>query len=78
VEVHHGDLRRSNTKERDRASPYELYLQHGATHGNDLDDWLVAEREVLSRQEPPAEFVSEGRPAMRSRAAIASDRGNRS
>jgi hypothetical protein len=21
---------------------YELYLQHGATHGNDLDDWLVA------------------------------------
>ena len=27
---------------------YEIYLRRGATHGRALDDWLSAEREVLS------------------------------
>lgn len=26
---------------------YHLYLERGAEHGRDLDDWLEAEREVL-------------------------------
>lgn len=26
---------------------YELYLSRGGTHGNDMDDWLQAERQVL-------------------------------
>jgi hypothetical protein len=26
---------------------YELFLARGATHGNDLADWLHAERELL-------------------------------
>jgi predicted dinucleotide-utilizing enzyme len=27
---------------------YELYQQRGHAHGSDLDDWLEAERQVLS------------------------------
>jgi hypothetical protein len=26
---------------------YELFLARGAKHGNDLEDWLQAERELL-------------------------------
>lgn len=26
---------------------YHIYLQRGAAHGSDLDDWLQAERQVL-------------------------------
>jgi hypothetical protein len=29
---------------RDRA--YEIYLQRGAQHGSELEDWLQAEREL--------------------------------
>ncbi|MEW6246400.1 MAG: DUF2934 domain-containing protein [Nitrospirota bacterium] len=28
---------------------YELYERRGREHGHDLDDWLAAERELLSR-----------------------------
>jgi hypothetical protein len=28
-------------------TPYELYLQRGASDGRDTDDWLEAEREVV-------------------------------
>jgi uncharacterized protein (UPF0303 family) len=27
---------------------YQMFLQRGAAHGNDLDDWLTAERQVLA------------------------------
>ncbi len=30
-----------------RLRAYELFLARGATHGNDLADWLNAERELL-------------------------------
>ena len=30
-----------------RVRAYELFLARGATHGNDLADWLNAERELL-------------------------------
>jgi len=33
---------------RDRA--YQLYLERGSTPGHENEDWLRAEREVLSRQ----------------------------
>jgi hypothetical protein len=35
---------------RDRVSSraYELYERRGADHGRDLEDWVVAENEVLS------------------------------
>jgi hypothetical protein len=26
---------------------YQLYLQRGGAHGNDVEDWLVAESELL-------------------------------
>jgi hypothetical protein len=29
---------------------YELYLQRGCTHGQDWDDWLSAERQLLSSE----------------------------
>jgi hypothetical protein len=30
---------------------YELYHHRGGHHGQDLEDWLAAEREVLSEEE---------------------------
>ena len=32
---------------------YELYSERGYRHGYALDDWLDAEREILSRLPPP-------------------------
>ena len=32
---------------------YELYSERGYRHGNALDDWLDAEREILSQLPPP-------------------------
>jgi hypothetical protein len=31
---------------------YELYSERGFGHGHALDDWLEAEREILSRTPP--------------------------
>jgi hypothetical protein len=31
---------------------YELFLARGGAHGRDLDDWLEAEREILSGRVP--------------------------
>jgi hypothetical protein len=33
-----------------RRRAYEIYLERGCTPGNENEDWLVAEREVRSRQ----------------------------
>ena len=38
-----------NLEEEIRRRAYELYEQRGATPGQDHEDWLVAEREVLAR-----------------------------
>jgi hypothetical protein len=35
-----------------RRRAYELHLQRGGTHGGELDDWLRAEREVQTQQQP--------------------------
>jgi len=29
-----------------RVRAYQRYLERGATHGNDVDDWVEAEREL--------------------------------
>lgn len=46
-----------NIEEEIRRRAYELYLQRrstaGAGHGNENQDWLIAEREILSRLESP-------------------------
>jgi hypothetical protein len=31
------------------ARAYELFLQRGGEHGQDRDDWLLAERQLLNR-----------------------------
>ena len=31
------------------ARAYEIFLARGAAHGNDLDDWLQAEQELMTR-----------------------------
>jgi len=38
--------RRNVTEDDVRLRAYELYLQRGATPGNDVSDWLQAEREL--------------------------------
>ncbi len=44
---------------------YELYLRRGCVHGHDLDDWLEAERIVLTRhagqeiEEPETDVMPE-------------------
>jgi hypothetical protein len=48
-----------NLEEQIRVRAYELYLQRRATagsangNGNESQDWLIAEREVLSRHNGP-------------------------
>jgi hypothetical protein len=47
----------ANIEEQIRVRAYELYLQRRATagsaNGNPNQDWLIAEREVLSRHSDP-------------------------
>jgi len=43
---------------------YELFQQRGQSHGSDLDDWLEAERIVLSEQRP-----NEATPALKTKPA---------
>lgn len=39
------------TEEQIARRAYELFLQRGGTHGNHVDDWIQAERELsLSRR----------------------------
>jgi hypothetical protein len=47
------------------ARAYDLYLARGAQHGNDLDDWLRAERELREADDDaaPAPRVSRRRPS---------------
>ena len=42
------------TIDRDRLAQraYELYLARGAADGQDMEDWLIAERELLNGGDP--------------------------
>jgi len=43
----HQDRKRSTISEADvRLRAYELYLKRGGAPGNDMEDWLQAEREL--------------------------------
>jgi Protein of unknown function (DUF2934) len=47
---------------------YTKFCDRGCVHGDDVDDWLAAEREVLAEQEKPAETpksTAEDRPRRR-------------
>ena len=38
------------TEDSIRQRAYELYAERGFEHGHDMDDWLQAEAEVMSRK----------------------------
>jgi len=44
--THDGPQRRTISEDDVRLRAYELYLQRGGTPGNDMADWLQAEREL--------------------------------
>jgi hypothetical protein len=41
-------------RERVAQRAYEKWLKRGCTHGNDLQDWVEAEQELLAEQGRPA------------------------
>ena len=48
---------------------YEIYLNRGGEHGSDLNDWLQAEKEVLSMQSGSGNTVTPSKTAPRKKAA---------
>lgn len=38
-----------NLQEEIRRLAYEIYVERGGTDGHDLDDWLLAEAEILGK-----------------------------
>lgn len=44
---------RPDTSERIALRAYEIYLERGGNHGQDLEDWLEAERQMSERAERP-------------------------
>ena len=47
------------TREQIEVRAYEIYLEHGAQEGHDLDDWFAAEKELkdLLEAAPEPKFV---------------------
>ena len=45
------------------ARAYDLYLERGAQHGSDVEDWLQAERELTPRPERPSDTEHVTRPS---------------
>jgi hypothetical protein len=39
------------TREQIERRAYEIYLQRGGSDGTDMEDWLIAERELLGEQD---------------------------
>jgi len=44
-----GRVRATNFEEAIRLRAYSIYEQRGREHGHDLDDWLIAEAEVVGK-----------------------------
>ena len=40
-----GEIRQEEIQRR----AYEIYIERGGTHGQDLDDWIQAERELQAK-----------------------------
>ena len=52
----------SPTREEIELRAYQIYVERGGTHGQDVEDWLQAERELV---------VKYGKPVQKARAAAA-------
>ena len=70
VRVPSNPLSTQSTEEKIRHRAYELFLNRGAQHGRDLEDWLQAEAELLRSKLGPTPVPTPIRPtpAKRSRA----------
>jgi hypothetical protein len=44
-----GRVLATNIEEAIRSRAYSIYEQRGREHGHDLDDWLIAEAEVVGK-----------------------------
>jgi hypothetical protein len=44
-----------------RVRAYELFMERGGEPGHDLEDWRQAEREVESRSDADADFITSAR-----------------
>ncbi len=49
---------------------YELHEKKGWTHGNDVEDWLAAERIVLARQEEAKKKSTKGSVAKKAKKTV--------
>ena len=63
----HGDVHMLDDHERIRARAYELYLQRGDIPGNEVEDWLRAEREHRSANGATADVRTDGKSPSRAR-----------
>ena len=71
-----GDDRPLHERIAERA--YELHQKRGEHHGYDLDDWLEAERSVLSERRAAAEKQAASKPkAVRARSGQKEERGKK-
>jgi len=52
----------SPTREEIELRAYQIYVERGGAHGQDVEDWLQAERELV---------VKYGKPSQKARAAAA-------
>jgi hypothetical protein len=50
-------LAKQSSHEQIARRAYELYLSRGAADGLDVQDWLEAERQLASRQQPAAKAL---------------------
>jgi hypothetical protein len=52
-----GQGNRSPNLDRDRVAQkaYDRYLSRGGAHGDDVDDWLQAEQELIRNEKPDSE-----------------------
>ena len=43
------------TREEIELRAYQIYVERGGTHGQDVDDWLQAERELVEKYSQPVQ-----------------------
>jgi len=43
------------TREEIELRAYEIYIERGGAHGQDVEDWVQAERELVEKYGPPVQ-----------------------
>ena len=52
-----GTVEEHPTSEEIAVRAYEIYIERGATSGQDVDDWLQAEAELSEKQKKPGRMA---------------------